>query len=645
MTSYVASPYPKLLSPITINKAKIRNRSVITSHGASEAFRLSGESESTYIEYMRRRAAGGAGLIIVQPPFFAPYVAHSAESIRRHSELAAAIKAEGAVALLQLAHLGAFGRSDSDVHRPPLWDFSGMQSAAGETAHIMTDDEIEDMILAFRQTASLAAEAGFDGVEVHGGHGYLIQQSYTPSFNQRKDRWGQDRSLFARRILEAARDEVGDDGIVCYRTTVDDLRPQEDGGLGLPGVVEILSRLLETGTIDLLNTTIGDGNASYARAIPDYRYEDAPNLPALSKLREAIDIRVPVIAVGKILSASIAESALEKGICDLVALTRAHIADPDFMEKARAGTAHTIRPCVGANVCVNRKLDRFPEISCFHNPEVLREKELALTSTSRPRRILVVGAGPAGLKAAEVAAKRGHLVSVVDADDHPGGRLRYAGLTRGSTMVASIDYLMSELSLLRVKVQRATVDEEMLNSEAPDEVILATGGRPRIAKPFDGSEGVRPLDSIDALQGRTGHSVLVYDAVGANEASLVAEALALQGKRVTFVTPFEIAAPFAGSLHRVQLPEILYPRLERLITNAQIGWASDGTAVVVDPRGETLAEIPFNSIVRIGPLLPNLDLVPALRRMSVPYRLIGDALAPRHATQAFKEGHEAGCLV
>jgi 2,4-dienoyl-CoA reductase-like NADH-dependent reductase (Old Yellow Enzyme family)/thioredoxin reductase len=615
---------------------------VITSHGASEAFRHPGASPDTYIEYLRRRAAGGAGLIIAQPPFFTPTVPHTEETQRRHAALAAAVRAEGAVILLQLAHLGVFARSDADVHRPPLWGFSSTQSAAGETAHEMTDAEVELMIDAYRATARLAAAAGFNGVEVHGAHGYLIQQSLTPSFNSRTDRWGSDRTLFARRVLEAVRDEVGDDAIVGYRTSTDDLRSPEDGGIGFASGVEIVRRLLATGQIDVLNTTIGDGGASYARAIPDYRYGEAPNIPAVERLREAAVITVPVIGVGKIASVGVAESVLAEGKCDLVAMTRAHIADPDILAKAAAGRSDRTRPCVGANVCVNRKLAGFAEISCLHNPEVLREHELAVRPAERSRRVLVVGAGPAGLKAAQVAAERGHDVTILDSAPRSGGRLRYAAHTAGSALVSTVEYLVAELAQHAVKVQHGVlVDEATLRELAPDEVILATGARPAPHDAFPGAAEAGVIDSVEALEGEVGPRVLVYDTVGANEGALVAEALARLGRSVTFVTPFETVMPNGGQLHRVQLPQTLYRRLDRVITSAMIGMATDSVALVVTPAGETVAEIEADTLVAVHAPSPALDLVPVLERLNLHYQIVGDAVAPRLAMQAFKEGHQA----
>jgi 2,4-dienoyl-CoA reductase-like NADH-dependent reductase (Old Yellow Enzyme family) len=632
-----------LFSPVTIRRAEVRNRVVITSHGASEAFRDPGSSPATYIEYLRRRAAGGVGLIIAQPPFFRPGIAHAEETLRRHTAMAAAVKAEGAVVLLQLAHLGAFGRSDADVHRGPILGFGRTQSAAGETAHAMTDAEVEQMIDAYRQTARLAAEAGFDGVEVHGGHGYLIQQSLTPSFNSREDRWGADRTLFARRVLAAAREEIAD-GIVGYRTSTNDMRSAEDGGIGFHAGAEIVRRLLDTGDIDVLNTTIGDGGASYARAIPDYRYGEAPNVPAVARLRDAVGITVPVIGVGRIVSVGMAESVLAEGHCDLVAMTRAHIADPDLLAKARSGHSARIRPCVGGNVCVNRKLAGYREISCLHNPQVLREVELDIRPAVAPKRVLVVGAGPAGLKAAEVAVKRGHDVSIVDQAPRPGGRLRLAAHTAASGLVSAIEFIVSELAVFSVKVQHGVrVDEALLRDLAPDEVILATGGRPAPHDAFPGA--AEAIDSAEALEGSVGPSVLVYDTVGANEGALVAEALARKGHRVTFVTPYETVMPHGGQLHRVQLPQTLYRRVDRVITSGLIGMVDGGVALVATAAGDTIAEIRADTIVAVTATVPNLDLVPVLERLGLAYHIVGDALSPRLAMQAFKDGHQAGLAV
>jgi len=616
----------------------------VTSHGASEAFRHPGMSPVPYIEYMRRRAAGGAGLIIAQPILSDPLHSITAESLDRHGQLAAAVRAEGATFLLQLTHLGAYARSEADVRRPPLLGFDNTQTAMGETAHRMTHAEIELMIEGYRRTAEMAAAAGFDGVEVHGAHGYLVQQSLTPATNSRDDEWGQDRTRFVRRLLEVARAEVGPDRIVGYRTPTDDLRSPEDGGIGFAGIVSIVRALLATGWIDVLNTTIGDGGASYARAIPNYRYSEAPNIPALARLRAAVSIDVPVIGVGRIVSPAVAESVLAAGTADLVAMTRAHIADPDLVAKVRSGRAHRVRPCVGGNVCVNRKLAGYPEISCLHNPEVLREVELAVSPGASPKRVLVVGAGPAGLKAAVIAAARGHHVTIVDAGPRPGGRLRAAEHTAASSLVSAVDHLVSELHEYGISVRSGTTaDSALLRSLAPDHVIVATGGTFRSSWP-DAADGV-VVDSATALAGAVGSVVLVYDSVGANEGPLVAEELARRGASVVFATSCETVMPWGGALDRYEVPAILRRRCSQVITGAVLGDLDGKHALIVRPDGETLASLDVDTVVLVGAPRPSLDLVPVLDQLGVPYQVIGDALAPRTAMHAFKEGHEAALSV
>jgi 2,4-dienoyl-CoA reductase-like NADH-dependent reductase (Old Yellow Enzyme family) len=634
--------FPHLFSPIRIGPLELPNRIVITSHGASEAFRNAAMNPDAYIEYLRRRAAGGAGLIIAQPILSDPLQSITPETVDRHGRLAEAVRAEGAALLLQSTHLGVYSRSEADVRRPPLLGFDGSQSAAGETAHRMTAAEIELMIEGYRRTAELAVTAGFDGVELHGAHGYLVQQSLTPSHNSRDDEWGQNRTLFARRLLAALRTELGTGRVLGYRTPTDDLRSPDDGGIGFAGIVEIVRALLATGHIDVLNTTIGDGGPSYARAIPNYRYGEAPNLPAVRRLRAAVTVDVPVIGVGRILSPGLAESLLAAGDCDLVGMTRAHIADPDLVEKVRAGQAHRVRPCVGGNVCVNRKLAGYPEISCLHNPEVLRERELAPVRTGRPKDVLVIGAGPAGLKAAETAARRGHRVRLVDAAARPGGRLASVGHTAALGLLGAVDHLLSELTEFGVRPRTGTtVDAELLRQLAPEQVVLATGGRPVGPAAFPDASAGLVLDSAGALAGCAGQRVLVYDTVGANEGALVAEALAGRGLTVVFVTSCETVMPWGGQLHRAEVPAILRRRCAEVITGGLLGDVDGKHVIVVHPDGETLRELDVDTVVTVAAPRPALDLVPVLAALGLPYRIVGDALAPRTAMHAFKEGHEA----
>lgn len=641
-TQSTETAFPTLFSPIMLGRVEVRNRVVITSHGASEAFRRSEMDPRSYIEYLRRRAAGGAGLIVVQNAFLTgPVTSGYDDILDRHRRLAEAVHIEGAKLILQAVHIGAYGRSDNDVRRGPLVSFENVQTSSGETTHKLAHTEIEDIIDGYRRTAEMVVEAGMDGVELHGAHGYLIQQSLTPATNHRDDEWGRDRTLFTRRIIEAVRAELGPDRILGYRTPTDDLVSVEDGGIGPSGLARVIEKLLDTGALDVINTTIGDGGPSYARATPSYRFAEAPNIPALERLTSMVSMTIPVIGVGKVTSPAKAEELLSSGKCDLVAMTRAFIAEPDLMNKIRSGRANGARPCVGANVCVNRKLEGAWEITCFHNPEVLREQELEVRPTGNPRKILVIGAGPAGLKAAEVASRRGHQVVVADAGKRPGGRLRTTERTAAAGLFASVDHLISALKALEVPVLTdTTVDGQYLREFAPDSVILASGAQPVHDDVLTCAAPGLVVDSADALESDLGKHVLIYDAVGSSEAPLVAETLAERGHKIDFVTKFETVMPWAGVLHRVEILPVLRARCNEVISGGIIGDVDGQLVTVVRPNGDTILETAVDSLVRVGTLEPRLDLVRILDEAEIPFRIIGDALAPRTATEAFKEGHE-----
>ena len=633
-----------ILSPIKLGPVEVRNRVVITAHGASEMFRNPLLPATPYIEYLRRRAAGGAGMIIAQALYVNPLSEYPDELTERHARLAKAVRSEGATLILQLVHLGATFRSESDVHRPPLWTFSTTTTDQGEVAHAMTDEQIEMMIAGYGRIARMAAEAGFDGCEVHGAHGYIGQQSISPWLNRRTDKWGQDRTLFLRRVIETVRREIGPDRILGYRTTTDDMRSPEDGGLGVDGAIDTVRAILATGEIDVLNTTVGHGGKTYARAIPSYRLTEAVNMPKARRLGEAIGHQVPLIGVGRIASVGIAESLLQSGACDLVAMTRAHIADPDIVAKFSRGEAHRIRPCVGALVCNSRKLAGFSEISCMHNPEVLREHELRLEPAAEPKRVIVAGAGPAGLKFAEIAARRGHQVRVYDSAVRTGGRLRAVEKTAASDLASTVDHLTAELGLLSVPVTLGvTVDEQLLRAEPPDYLVLATGAEPDPGAAFIGADTTQVLSSTAALAdgARIDQAVLVYDTLGANEGALVAEALAKAGRRVYLVTPFETVMPYGGASHRMETPDILRRKLAAIYTEAVIGVADGRHVSVVRADGESVADLEAGTIVAITAPSPRVQLTETARALGIPYALIGDAMAPRVATDAFREGEVA----
>jgi NADPH-dependent 2,4-dienoyl-CoA reductase/sulfur reductase-like enzyme len=279
-----------------------------------------------------------------------------------------------------------------------------------------------------------------------------------------------------------------------------------------------------------------------------------------------------------------------------------------------------------------------------HNPEAMREHELHVELTDSPKRVVVIGAGPAGLKFAEIAARCGHQVRVYDAAAQTGGRLRSIERTAASDLASTVDHLTRELAELGVAVQLGvTVDEPMLQGLEADHIVVATGARSEPSSSFDGAATTQTISSIEALApgAQLDRAVVVYDALGANEGALVAEALAVGGRQVYFVTPYEVVMPYGGISQRMETPDILRRKLAGIYTEAIIGAADGRTVYVVRPDGTSVIDLDAGTVVAVTAAQPRLELVDVLIRLGVAYSVIGDAVAPRVATDAFRDGEEA----
>ncbi|GIU93468.1 MAG: N-methylproline demethylase [Acidimicrobiia bacterium] len=646
--------FPRLLSPLQVGPVTVPNRVVSTAHGAFLDYYRPGVSDAQYLAYQERRARGGCGLIILQACQVHPssqtqghYMWERADLVAKFRRMTAAIHSHGARVLVQLVHFGAQFRSDGNDDLTPLWGFSSLLSPSGwEVAHAMTAEEVEEVIDAFVVAAQVAVEGGLDGVELHAAHGYLLQQSFSPWANRRRDRFGQPLA-FLMEVVGRVREAVGRQAVVGLRISAEDWIPPAAGGLGADGLRAVAARICESGLIDYLNHSEGARSAHYARAIADYYGEPGEFLPLTAGLRE-VAAGVPVVAVGKILTPAHAEQALADGVCDLVALTRAQIADPDLVEKVRQGAVHRIRPCVGANVgCVDR-MERSLPITCFHNPDVGREWRLPpLAPAETPKRVMVVGAGPAGLKAAEIAARRGHRVTVFDRAPEAGGRLRLvAPLGPPAQMLGAVDWILGELELLGVELWLGTeVDSDLLADLQPEAVILATGVGPPV---FQGkSDDSVPILSVEeAMQASlAGRQVVLYDQLGMQEQAFCAEYLAVGGAAVTLVTPFAAPGSNIGFTHIRRHLEHLHQ-----LGVTMLGWTTVQAVAGRSVRVRHLfsrqeSDLPADALVLAGLREPNLDLEAVAGRVASKVVLAGDVVAPRSAMHAFREGDNAGRAV
>ena len=636
-----------LLSPIEVGSVEVPNRVAFTAHGSFLEFYRPGISGDRYIAYEERRAAGGAGLIFLQTVHVHPsshalghYTYEPGDLRTKLSAMANAVHRHGTKVVQQLNHFGAQFRSDAREHFEPLWAFDDIVSGEGEAAHQMTPAEIDEVLDAFARTAQIVVESGIDGVELHGTHGYLLQQSFSPWGNGRDDEWGEPLA-FAKALIARVRKEIGREPVVGLRISTDDFMSPDRGGLGVEALRRIAGELVDTGDIDYVSQSEGARTGHYARSIGSYRHSLGEFLPLARGLREAIGARVPVVAASRINEPALAERALAAGDCDVVAMTRALSADPDLVRKVRGGKR--IRHCVGANQgCVDRMVGGLP-ITCFHNPDVGREGRGEPEPVSESRDVLVVGGGPAGLKAAEIAARRGHRVSLVERERELGGRLRFVrGLGDAAELFRAVEWLELELADLGVDVRTGVEADETIVAGA-DVVVLATGSRPAPDRLGDADGSIPVLSIDDAVARRSfSSSVLMVDMRGDLESALCAEHVASHDAQLTIVTPFLSIGPYLGFTHVNDVLRRLYALGCVLEPSTVFGGTLEGEAVTQHIHSKQVQMRRFDAIVAGVPGRSDTSLAAAVEGAGARLLVAGDAVAPRTAMHAFREGDDAG---
>ena len=630
------SRYSQLLSPLTVGPIQLRNRVVITAHGTFDPWNPL-DSGVQYIDYQRRRVAGGASMTILQPIKVEPDPNWPLPMFDRLERLATAIHEEGSVAILQLVSFGGTMSANFSHAGRPLWSFNGMQARNGEVSHKMTSGEVDLMIEAFVRAARVATQAGIDGIELHAAHGYLIEQSLSRWGNGREDKWGEPL-VFVRDLISSVRSAIGGHKILGLRVNQLDDHAPEMGGRSAEELRETTRRIVAAESLDFLDTSVGSRAPDYsALAVGTYRTKPGYELELTRATRKAIGASIPVIGVGRIIDPDFAELALRNGDCDLIAMTRAHISDPDVVAKIIRGDSGRIRKCVGANECTDRKLNGL-HIGCFHNPDVGRESLGPVTRSELQRRIAIIGAGPAGLKAAEIAALRGHNVTVFDRNAELGGALRFVRNTAAQELFGTIDHLQHELQYLGVTVHlNCDVQEDLIRQQTFDHVILATGAMPVVEHAFTGADSPKVHNSWQALTELPQGHILVLDRTGVQEASLIAEVLVNAGRSVTFVTPFETYAPRAGYTQRKDLGASFRRGGVKLITECDVS-NFDGVRVTLRDSDQRIAhEFAVNGIVAVVAPAPELALTTGLDELSLTYDVIGDALAPRGVLAAMRD--------
>ncbi len=532
-----------LLQPFRIRHLSLKNRVMSTSHACG--LEVDGMPVERYQLYHEGKARGGIALTMFggssnvapdSPNVFRqlnvgidaviPYLQQFSERIHEH----------GAALMCQITHLGRRGEPYASNWLPTI-----APSPIRETLHRsfpkeMDENDIERVVKAYGAAALRCKQGGLDGIETLAG-GHLIGQFLSPKTNKRTDKYGgslANRCRFGLMVFEEIRRRVGDDFIVGFRYVVDEGDAQ--GGLGFAECVEIARVFQDTGTIDFFNAIYGRMDTEIGLAVdnmPGMASPIAPWLEAVGRFKR--EVRLPVFHAARISDIATARHAIREGLLDMVAMTRAHIADPDIVAKLEAGQEDRIRPCVGATHCQSPYRPH-----CLHNPATGRETSLpqSVPRAEKPgRRIAVVGGGPAGLEAARVAAERGHKVVLFEAADRVGGQVLLAARASWrKDLIGIVDWRKRELDRLGVEVRLNTYAEPKdVLAEKPEVVIVATGGVPDLAW-LPGAELATSVWDVIGGSAKLAPEVIVYDGTGRHPAPQVAELAVAQGKRAQFVS-------------------------------------------------------------------------------------------------------------
>lgn len=549
-----------LLQPFQLKHLTLRNRIIVTSH--EPAYPEDGMPKDRYRAYTVERAKGGVALTMTagsaavskdSPPVFNNLLAYKDEIVPWIRQMTDAVHEEGAAIMIQLTHLGRRTRWDKGDWLPVVAPSHHREAAHRAFPKKLEDWDIERIIKDFADAAERMKAGGMDGVELE-AYGHLIDQFTSPLTNELDGPYGgslDNRLRFCFDVFRAMRERVGNDFILGVRYTADECLP---GGTGKAEGLEISRRLKESGLIDYLNVIRGhiDTDPGLTDVIPIQGMASAPHLDFAGDVRAAT--KFPTFHAAKIQDVATARHAIAAGKVDMIGMTRAHMTDPHIVRKIMKNREDDIRPCVGANYCLDR-IYQGGMAFCIHNAATGREETMPhrIPKAAVRKKVVIVGAGPAGLEAARVSAERGHEVVVLEAANNPGGQIRLTAQSeRRREMIGIIDWRMSQCEKLGVTFRFNTwAEAETVLTEKPDVVIIATGGLPHTEVLSKGNELV--VSSWDIISGdvKPGTNVLIFDDAGDHAGLQAAEFLARAGAKVEIMTPDRSFAPEVMAMNLV----------------------------------------------------------------------------------------------
>ncbi len=641
-----------LFSPLTLGSRTLRNRIAFTA-----TVSLMGERGCVgpkLIDFHRERAIGGAAMIVTEGmvvhhssvihgsalQLFSPAIEDSLK------ELASEVEQHDCRLVGQLWHIGRQNLLN------PVDAAVGVSNQPDALSwvvpHVLEPDEISEIVDAFAVGARRLKDCGFSGAELHGAHGYLITQFLSPWSNTRDDDYGGDlqrRMRFLNRIIEATRDACGRDFILGLKMPADE---GVRGGIDIDEAARIALALQERGGLDYIAFSQGNFSASLEDHVPDMHYAPGPFLDLHRRLKSKLT-GTAIMAVGRIVGAEEAERVIDDNIADIVGLSRPLISDASFPAKAAQGRAQDIRPCIYCNVCWGETA-LGKELACIHNPMLGLAGEATWTPpvAKTPKRVVIVGAGVAGLEAAWVAAARGHDVTLFSRSATIGGRARLEAMLPGRGEVARVyDYQFDRGQAHGVAFrlgEAATIDT--IAAIGPDALIIATGAEMRV--PFDSTiEAVSVREYVTRGPDQTSDSTAVlfdFDHTAATYAT--ADLLAARFAKLMLVTTRPLIARAVPVASAIGVLKRLHAKSVDIVVSSAIVGFANGTVTLVNVFNGNKRDIhDVSALAYSTPRIANDALAREAHTRGIPFRLIGDAYSPRTMIAAIHEGHHAAMSI
>jgi 2,4-dienoyl-CoA reductase-like NADH-dependent reductase (Old Yellow Enzyme family) len=620
-----------LLQPFQLKHLTLKNRIISTSH--EPAYSEEALPKARYRLYHEEKAKGGIGMTMIggssivapdSPQAFGNLYVGSDAIIPWFKELTAGVHKYGAAVMVQITHLGR-RTSWAKEHWLPVI----APSSVREPAHRAFPKEMEDwdfarVVAAYGAAARRCREGGMDGIEIE-SYGHLFDAFWSPITNERTDEYGpqslENRMRFSVEVLQEIRRQVGNDYIVGLRMVADET--VEDGLTRTDGLA-IARRMADSGLIDFINVIQGyiGSDESISHVIPGMGTPAGPHLDLAREVKRLV--KLPVMQAARVNDVATARHAITSGAVDLIGMTRAHMADPHIVAKIMRGEETRIRPCVGAGYCIDR-LYQGMEALCLHNPATSREATMPhviAPTTGARKKVVVVGAGPAGLEAARVSAARGHKVVLFEAADKPGGQVLLAAkLQRRREIVGIVEWLAAEVQLADIDCRFNTYAEapEVL-AENPDIVVIATGGLPFAGRLKFGAElATSPWDVL-AGQAPVAPEVLLFDDHGAHEGLSLAEFAVDHGAKLEYVSPERAAGVDVGGINYPAYFKKLYAAKTTFTLNHRLkGIRRDGNklvAVLTNDYDKSETERRTDQVIAEHGTLPAAEVYFALKEQS-----------------------------